>query len=109
MEEASHGSHVVASAQGPSPRAAASSPKEAAQEAGKGLGQLGGTLKFSGISTVKSPAAGPRDSGSPTSRDGMAVEGEGEGKQKSLDSRDSRDASRYHLRKCFSATGLCWL
>ena len=91
MEAASHGSHVVAPAQGPSPRAGVISPKEAAQEAGKGLGQLGGTLKSAGVSTAKSPAAGPRDSGSPTSRDGVAVEGEDDGQRKSL---DSRDASR---------------
>ena len=93
MEEASHGSHVVASAQGP--RAAVTSSEEAGQETGKCPGQIGDKLKFSGVSTAKSPAAGPRDSGSPTSRDAEAFEQDGEGRRKSL---DSGDTNRYHPR-----------
>lgn len=95
MEEASHGSHVVAAAPGSSLRTAMTSSEEASQEVGKRLGQIGGRLKSSGVSTANSPVAGARDSGSPTSRDGMVFEQEGEGKRKSLDSRDSRDSIRY--------------
>ena len=95
MEEA--GSHVVAPVQGPSPRAAATCPEEAAQEVDQGLGQTGGKMA-SGASTAKSPAPGPGDSSSPTCRDGEAFGREGESKRKSLDSRDSKDVKRYVSR-----------
>ena len=96
MEEASHGSHGVASAQGPLLRA--TSTKEAAQE-GDGEGQTGAKVPSSvsltlPVSTAKSPTVGPRDSASPTSKDGGAFGREGDKKRKSSDSRDSKDASR---------------
>lgn len=96
MEKASHGSHVVAPVQGPSPRAAATCPEEAAQEVGQGPRQTGGRMT-SGASTAKSPAPDTRGSSSPTCRDGEAFGREGESRRKSLDSRDSRDVKRYGL------------
>ena len=92
MEEASHGTHVVAPTQGPSPRAAATCPEEAAEEVDQGLGQTGGGRMTPGASTAKNPAPDARDSSSPTCRDGKAFGREGESKRKSL---DSKDVKRY--------------
>ena len=94
MEEASHGSDMAASVQGASPRAAGTSPQVAGDEGREGLGETRGRMNTSGVSTAKSPAAGYRGSHSPTSRDGTAFGREGDSKRRSLDSRDSRDASR---------------